>query len=199
MSKKVPHKKQKDIPAKEIKKEIETKEVNNITLLIMTVVLAIVYFVFSTFSDGFYQHDEVGNFMAAQRIWYDDILQILGANTKSGYRLLYAFPALGGFAFLKFFNSLVAAFTVYFSYKLLAKLGSKNKLLIFFVLGLQPLWFMLSFRNYAELTVAFLMVLCALQFYNKKYILSALIISYVAFTRQEYHMISGLLFFSLSI
>jgi len=157
-----------------------------------------VYFVFSTFSDGFYQHDEVGNFMAAQRIWYDGILQILGANTKSGYRLLYALPALGGFTFLKLFNSLVAAFTVYFSYKLLTKFGSKNKLLIFFVLGLQPLWFMLSFRNYAELIVAFLLVLGTLQFFNKKYIFAAIIVSYIAFTRQEYHLISGLLFLVLA-
>ncbi len=198
MSKKGSHKKQKEVPAAEVEKTVESKEVSNITILILTGVLAVVYFIFSTFSDGFYQHDEVGNFMAAQRIWYDSIIQILGANTKSGYRLLYALPALGGFTFLKFFNSLVAAFTVYFSYKLLAKLGSKNKLLIFFVLGLQPLWFMLSFRNYAELTVAFLLVLGALQFFNKKYIFTALIVSYIAFTRQEYHLISGLLFLVLA-
>jgi hypothetical protein len=194
MSKKVPHNKQKEDPVSQVKNETDSKELSNTVLLILTVSLAIIYFVFSTLSDGFYQHDEVGNFMAAQRIWYDDIIQILGANTKSGYRLLYALPALGGFAFLKLFNSLVAAFTVYFSYKLLAKLGSKNKLLIFFVLGLQPLWFMLSFRNYAELTVAFLLVMTALQFFNKNYIIAALIVSYVAFTRQEYHIISGLLF-----
>jgi len=198
MSKKVTHKKQKEVPVEEVKLAMESKEVSNMMLLVFTVALAIIYFIFSIFSDGFYQHDEVGNFMAAQRIWYDELLQILGANTKSGYRLLYALPALGGFTFLKFFNSLIAAFTVYFSYKLLSRLGSKNKLLIFFVLGLQPLWFMLSFRNYAELTVAFLMVLSALQFYNKKYIFSALLISYVAFTRQEYHMISGLLFLILA-
>ena len=197
MSKKTVHKKQKEAPEEVVVMNTESKELSNVMLIVITLALAVIYFVFSTFSDGFYQHDEVGNFMAAQRIWYDDLLRILGANTKSGYRLLYAVPALGGFTFLKFFNSLVAAFTVYFSYKLLAKLGSKNKLLIFFILGLQPLWFMLSFRNYAELTVAFLLVMTALQFYNKNYILSALIISYVAFTRQEYHMISGLLFLVL--
>ena len=198
MSKKSLNKKQNEIPEKGTNKVAESKELSNVVLLLLTISLAIIYFIFSTFSDGFYQHDEVGNFMAAQRIWYDDVIQILGANTKSGYRLLYALPALGGFTFLKFFNSLVAAFTVYFSYKLLSKIGSKNKLLIFFVLGLQPLWFMLSFRNYAELTVAFLLVLTALQFFNKNYIIAALIASYIAFTRQEYHLISGLLFLVLA-
>jgi len=181
----------------DLSKNVGNKEVSNTMILMLTAVLAIIYFVFSTFSDGFYQHDEVGNFMATKSIWYDDLLQIFGANTKSGYKLLYAIPALGGFTFLKLFNSLVAAFTVYFSYKLLAKLGSKNKLLIFFVLGIQPLWFMLSFRNYAELTIAFLMVLAILQFFNKKYIITAIIVSYIAFTRQEYHLISGLLFWVL--
>jgi hypothetical protein len=172
----------------------EYKEVSNFVILLMTGILAIIYFAFSTFSDGFYQHDEVGNFMLFQSFWYDDILQTLGANAKSGYKILYAIPALGGFIFLKLFNSVVAAFTVYFSYRLLSKLGSENKLLIFFVLGIQPLWFMLSFRNYSELTVAFLMVLAALQVFNKKYMITALIVSYMAFTRQEYHLISGLLF-----
>ncbi len=201
MSKKKPHKKQKETPKTESKTSLkntdEPKEYGKVTLLILTFLLAIVYFIFSTFSDGFYMHDEVGNFMTAQSIWYDNLLQIIGANTKSGYRLLYAIPALGGFTFLKFFNSLVAAFTVYVSYQVLNKIGSKNKLLIFFILGLQPLWFMLAFRNYTEMTVAFLLVLGTFQFFNKKYIFSALIISYVAFTRQEYHLILALLFFIL--
>ena len=197
MSKKVKHKKNEEVNIEPEKINDSGKELNNLTLYILTFLLAIVYFIFSTFSDGFYQHDEVGNFMAAQSIWHDSLIQIIGANTKSGYRLLYAIPALGGFTFLKFFNSIVAAFTVYFSYKILAKLGSKNKLLIFFVLGIQPLWFMLSFRNYSELTVAFLLTLSALQFFNKKYIASALIMSYIAFTRQEYHVVLGLLFLVL--
>ncbi len=173
------------------------KEISNKLILGLTFVLAVIYFIFSTFSDGFYMHDEVGNFINARNLWYDDIINIIGANKKGGYRVLYALPALGGFAFMKFFNSLVAAFTVYFSYKVLEKLGSKHKLLIFFVLSIQPLWFMLSFRNYSELTVAFLLVLGALQFFNKKYIWAALIISYVAFIRTEYHMVSGLLFLVL--
>lgn len=198
MSRKKPHKKKEEAPTEEVKKEVVAKDLGNVTVIILTAALAVIYFVFSIFSDGFYQHDEVGNFMAAQRIWHDELLQILGANTKAGYRLLYALPAMGGFAFLKFFNSAVAAGTVYFSYRLLTKLGSKNKLLIFFILGLQPLWFMLAFRNYAELTVAFLLVMGTLQFFNKKYIWAALIISYVAFTRQEYHLISGLLFLVLA-
>jgi len=164
-------------------------EFNSVTTYIFTACLALTYFVFSLFSDGFYQHDEVANFLGAQTIWYDDLINIVGANSKAGYKLLYSVPALGGFTFLKLFNSIVAALTVFFSYKLLKKIGSKNSVLIFLLLGVQPLWFMLSFRNYAELTVSFLLVASLLLLYNKKFILSALIISFAAFTRQEYHLV----------
>ncbi len=190
-------KKQEPIKEQKVQTPTAEKEVSNKLVLGLTFVLAVIYFIFSTFSDGFYMHDEVGNFLNSRNLWYDDLLGIIGANSKGGYRLLYAIPALGGFTFMKFFNSLITALTVYFSYKVLEKTGSKNKLLIFFVLGIQPLWFMLSFRNYTELTVAFLLVLGTLQFYSKRYIWAALIMSYVAFTRSEYHMISGLLFLVL--
>src|SRR5690606_12572548 len=103
-------------------------------------------------------------------------------------------PALGGYTFLHFFNSLVASFTVYFSYKILDKLGYKKPLLIFMLLGLQPLWFMLSFRNYAEMLVAFLLVFGVYQHFNKRYILAALTVSFVAFSRTELHVVSGLYF-----
>ena len=95
-SKKKPQKKQ-AIPKKEQPKTNSSseKELSNKVVLILTFVLAIVYFIFSTFSDGFFMHDEVGNFINSRNLWYDDILKIIGANTKGGYRILYAIPALG--------------------------------------------------------------------------------------------------------
>jgi hypothetical protein len=179
------------------KEQVATEGLNNTILLVLTIGLAAIYYVFSTFSDGFYMHDEVGNFMGAQQIWHDDVLSIVRANSKAGYKLLYAIPAIGGFAFLKIFNSVFAAFIVFFSYKLLVKFKSKNSLLIFFVLGIQPLWFMLVFRNYSEFLIALFLVLSALSFLNKKYIIASLLMSYVAFTRSEYHLLLGMLFFVL--
>ncbi len=190
---------QKKVQKEEVKNVENTKEISNVTLLIFTFLLTIVYFIFSTFSDGFYMHDEVGNFIAAQQIWHDNLLRIFGANSKAGYKILYAIPALGGFTFLKLFNSVLAAFTVYFSHKILIKFRSKNSLLIFFILGLQPLWFMLTFRNYSELLIALFLTLSALSFINKKFIITALLMSYVAFTRQEYHLLLGILFIILII
>lgn len=177
----------------ESKHQIESSSMNNYNLLLITFGLTLVYFGFSRFSDGFYMHDEVANFLSMQNFW-NEPSSILGANAKTGYKLFYILPALGGYSFLQFFNSIIAAFTVYFSYKTLVKLNSKHSLLIVFLLGIQPLWFMLSFRNYAEMLVAFLMVLAVYQHLNKKYVFAALIISYVAFTRTELHVVSGLYF-----
>lgn len=203
MARKKQTKKEKGIPAKkeeivmEVNEEQNTpKELSNITLLIFTLLLAVVYFIFSTFSDGFYQHDEVGHYLGMRSFWHDPFA-ILGAFQKPGYKFLTILPALGGYTFLKFFNSLVAAFTVYFAYKLLQKLGSKNSILIFFILGIQPLWFMLAFRNFSEIFAAFLLTLAALNHFNKKYIMAALLMSYLAFVRQEYHTLLGLYFFVL--
>ncbi|MCB9365166.1 MAG: hypothetical protein H6587_11400 [Flavobacteriales bacterium] len=174
----------------------ETNYLSNSVLLILTVVLSLVYFGFSSFSNGFYMHDEVSNFLGMQGFWSNP-MSILGANSKTGYKLFFILPALGGYTVLQLFNSFLAGFTVFFSYKVLQQLKSKHSLLIFFLLGIQPLWFMLSFRSYTEVLVAFLLVLSAYQHFNKKYIYAALILSYIAFTRQELHVISGLYFIYL--
>ena len=171
----------------------DTESISNLSLYLITLALTVIYFVFSRFSNGFYMHDEVANFLDMQNFWSEP-MSLFGAAAKTGYKLFYVLPALGGYTFLHFFNSLVAAFTVFFAYKTLDKLGYKKPLLIFFLLGLQPLWFMLSFRNYAEMLVAFLLVFGVYQHVNKKYILAALTVSFVAFSRTELHVVSGLYF-----
>lgn len=169
---------------------IEEKS-NNIIPLVVTGILAIIYFVFSTFSDGFYQHDEAGHFIHMRGFW-EDPFSILGVSQKPGYKLLYVIPALGGLTIVKMFNSIVAAFTVYFAYKTAEKLKLNNPILIFFMFGLLPLWFMLSFRNFSEIPSAFLLSFGAYMHFSNKKILAALALSYVTFIRQEYYPIIGL-------
>tara|TARA_R110001592_G_scaffold156341_4_gene386758 strand:- start:725 stop:2344 length:1620 start_codon:yes stop_codon:yes gene_type:complete len=179
-------------------KGIQNSYLSNSTLLILTIILSFIYFGFSRFSNGFYMHDEISNFTGMQNFW-NDPMSIVGANAKTGYKLFFILPALGGYTALQLFNSFLAGFTVFFSYKVLQQLKSKYSLLIFFLLGVQPLWFMLSFRSYTEILVAFLLVLSAYQHFNKKYIYAALILSYIAFTRQELHVVSGLYFIYLIV
>jgi len=161
----------------------------------VTILLTIIYFVASTFSDGFYMHDEPMFYMYAK-----DLLKssdgLLGFQ-KIGYTLFLVIPSLLGFSFVKLVSSLLSALTVMYSYKIIKKLGGNNSFLIFFVLGLQPLWFALAFRDFSEFLVAFLLVMTVWNHLNKKYIFAALLLSYAALTRMEYHVVLGLYFIIL--
>jgi len=181
---------------KESKTKFSINEMGNKSLWIFTAILAAIYFVFSFFSNGFYMHDEPCFYLYAKDFWDDPITALQGFQ-RLGYVLSLTIPSLGGFKFLHFFNSAMAAITVMYSYKIVHKLGGKNSFLIFFLIGLQPLWFMLAFRNYSEFFIAFLLVMTAWNHFNKKYIYAALLLSYAAFSRQEYHSLLGFYFLVL--
>ena len=187
----------------ETKKEVENKSfslnnLNNTYLWGVAIVLAIVYSIFSTFSDGFYMHDEPMFYMYAKDFLKDPISAFRGFQ-RIGYVTFLVLPALGGFTFLNIFNSVLASITVLYSYKIIRKLKGNNSFLIFFLLGLQPLWFMLSFRNYSEFLLAFLLVMTIWNHLNKRYIVSALLLSYAAVSRIEYHSLLGVYFIILIV
>lgn len=159
--------------------------------LIFTIVLSITYFLFSKTSDGFYQHDEAGHFISMRTFWYDHT-SALGNWSKPGFKLIYVVPALLGEQFVIYFNCLIAAFTSFFVYKLAKQLKSQYAGLAFFLLATQPLWILLSSRNYAELISAFLIVAGIYLHYKKKYYWTALIASYLCLIRQEFYLLYGL-------
>ena len=178
--------------------EFSLNNLKNVYLWIFTIVLAVVYSIFSTFSDGFYMHDEPMFYMYAKDFLKDPIHAFKGFQ-RIGYVAFLVLPALGGFTFLNIFNSVLASITVLYSYKIIRKLKGKNSFLIFFLLGLQPLWFMLAFRNYSEFLLAFLLVMTIWNHLNKRYIFSALLLSYAAISRIEYHTLLGLYFIVLVV
>ncbi|MBL4668845.1 MAG: hypothetical protein JKY30_06230 [Flavobacteriales bacterium] len=184
---------------KEVKNgSFSLNNLSNLYLWLFTLILAIVYFTFSTFSDGFYMHDEPMYYVYAKDFFKDPISAFKGFQ-RIAYVIFLALPSFGGFTFLNFFNSVLGAISVMYSYKIIQKLGGKNSFLIFLFLGLQPLWFMLVFRNLSEFLAAFLLIMTLWNHLNKRYIYAALLLSYVAFTRIEYHTILGLYFILLVV
>ncbi|MGB0887837.1 MAG: hypothetical protein ACPGSL_06925 [Vicingaceae bacterium] len=181
---------------KEKKAPFSVNDMNNKVLWGLTLVLTVVYFIASTFSDGFYMHDEPMFYMYAKDLIKNPAEGLLGFQ-KIGYTMFLVLPAMFGFTFVKFVSSLLSAVTVLYAYKILKKLGGKNSFLIFFILGLQPLWFMLAFRDFSEYLVAFLLVMTLWNHLNKKYLFAALLLSYAALTRMEYHVMLGLYFMIL--
>jgi hypothetical protein len=181
---------------KVVKAPFSVNNMDNKVLWGVTILLTVVYFVASTFSDGFYMHDEPMFYMYAKDLLKNPTDGLLGFQ-KVGYTLFLVLPSLLGFTFVKFTSSLLSAVTVMYAYKIIQKLGGKNSFLIFFLLGLQPLWFMLAFRDFSEYLVAFLLVMTLWNHLNKKYIFAALLLSYAALTRMEYHVLLGLYFIIL--
>lgn len=153
-------------------------------LWILTFITAAIYFLFSQYSNGFYQHDEVGHFLNMRRFWNDPTC-ILGNWAKTGYKLFFVIPALLGTTVVHILNCFIAAFTCFMAYKLTKQLDSKVPLLAFILLATQPFWIQLSFRNYAETTAALLLILSVYFHYKDKPLLAALLLSYNVNVRQE--------------
>ncbi len=154
----------------------------------MTVGLAVVYFLLSRVSDGFYQHDEVAHFVSMRQFWHDPNTA-LGNWAKPGYKVLYALPALFGATAVTMVNALVAAACAYAGTRLAEKLGAGTPLLAFVLLAFQPLWMGLAFRNYSELPTALLLTLAVWAQYSERPVVAALLLSYAATIRQELYVL----------
>ena len=153
---------------------------NHRQLLILTGLTSLGYFLYSFTFDGFYQHDEVAHFLGMMDFW-NNPNGILDNWSKPGFKVLYAVPALGGKHVVTFLNCLISGFCCYFVYRIAERQGLKYPLVVFFCLALQPMWIQIGFRHYAEIPMTLLYVLTLYFFKDKRYILSALCLSYAFF------------------
>ena len=147
-------------------------------------VLTLIYYAFSTQSTGWYQHDEVGHFLNMQDFWVQPS-KIMGIWAKPGYKIMYVIPAYFGKDFLIFFNCLVAGFMALITYWIAKEFKLKNAWLVMVFVGLQPMLYQISFRNYSEIMVTLFIALVLLFYLRKKYILAAIFASYLIALRQE--------------
>ncbi|MBL0174292.1 MAG: hypothetical protein IPP94_03325 [Ignavibacteria bacterium] len=152
-------------------------------------VLVLLYYWFSTGSTGFYQDDEIGHYRNIRQFWGDPF-SIMGNQPKPGWKILMVLPGLLGFTGVVFAHCLVAALTVFATYKLGRALKVRNSSVAALLLAAQPLYLQLSFRSYSEITAGLFMVLMVLFYYQERYILAALTSSYIFSIRQEFALIS---------
>lgn len=147
-------------------------------------VLTIIYFVFSYFSNGFYQDDEVAHYINMRDFWSNPWI-IMSNWGKPGWKIFLVIPALAGFKFTLLINSFITALTAYFTVILAKAVKFKNAILAGVLFAFQPLILQLSFRNYAEIFTGLLLVLTLYFYYKDKYILSALMCGLSFTARQE--------------
>lgn len=151
----------------------------------LTLMAFVSYVVYSFFSTGFYQHDEIGHYFNMREFWNNPNV-ILGNSAKTGYKLIYVIPALLGNKFLVYFNAALASLTCFITFKVAQRMGSKLAWLAFFLMALQPYWIQLSFRNYADTFSGFVLVTALYFHFEKKYIVSSIILSFAGIIRQEF-------------
>ena len=146
--------------------------------------LTIVYFISSRYSQGFYQDDEIAQYINMLKFWTDPSV-ILGNNPKPGYKIFMVLPALFSYDTVLIVNSLIASLTVYFTYLMIKAYKVSYAFFGAVLLDFQTLFFDLSFRFYYEIFPA----LCIFHFLilHKKemFFWSALVIGYVFTVSKE--------------
>lgn len=146
--------------------------------------LTVLYYSYRQVAVGFYQDDEVAQYINMLHFWQDP-WAILGNGPKPGYKIFMVIPAFISYDAVLIANSLVAAVTVYMTYVLIKTYKVNYAIIGALLLASQPLYVNLSFRSYSEIFTA-LCIVCFLILYKKEnFLLSALLLGYVYTIRQE--------------
>lgn len=148
-------------------------------------VLSIVYFLMSKISIGFYQDDEISQYLNMLQFWKDPFV-ILGNNPKPGYKIFMVVPALFGYNLVLLINSFIASLSVFFTFKLIKVYNINFAFFGATLLSIQPLFFDLSFRSYSEIFTSLCIVFFLILYKKEYYLISAILCGYIFTIRQEF-------------
>ena len=156
-------------------------------------VFTLIYYWLSNISLGFYQDDEVAQYLNAVKFKVDPFA-ILGNNPKPGWKIFLLLPAMIDYKAVLLFNALVASLAVFFTFRLLKEYKINYAFFGALMLGVQPLFFDLSFRAYSEIFTALLVIFFLILYKREKYIFAGLIMGYILTIRQELIVFAFILF-----
>jgi hypothetical protein len=146
--------------------------------------LAVIYYISSRYSTGFYQDDEVAQYVNMLDFWKNP-WAILGNAPKPGYKIIMVIPALFSYDVVLFVNSLIASLTVYLTYKLIKLYGINYAYFGALLLACQPSYFDISFRSYPEIFTALMFVIFLILYKKEFYFWAAFVCGYIFTVRQE--------------
>ncbi|MCI0449301.1 MAG: glycosyltransferase 87 family protein [Chlorobi bacterium] len=147
-------------------------------------VLTVLFYSYRVISSGFYQDDEVAQYINMLNFWQDPWV-ILGNGPKPGYKIFMVLPSLLSYGAVLIVNSIIAATTVYLTYVLIKTYNVNNAFFGALLLASQPLYVNLSFRSYSEIFTALCIVIFLILYRKEKYFLCALVLGYIFTIRQE--------------
>ena len=162
---------------------------------IIFVFLAVFFLLFSvlaSLSEGSYGGaDDISHYKFARYAFQMPAL-LLDHWAKPFFTLLSAPFAQFGFIGMRFFNIIIGLITSFLSFKVAQKLRLKNAVMVIFFVLLSTLYPALMLSGMTEVLFSFLLVLSIYLALHKKYLFSAIILSFLPFVRTE-----GILFFVL--
>lgn len=147
-------------------------------------ILALLFYSYRKVAVGFYQDDEVAQYINMLQFWQDP-MAILGNGPKPGYKIFMVLPALISYDAVLIFNSIIAATTVYLTYILLKVYKVNYAFVGALLLASQPMFVGLSFRSYSEIFTALCLVSFLILYKKEKFLLSGLLLGYIFSIRQE--------------
>ena len=152
-------------------------------------IAALAYYLYSFKSTGYYQHDEIAHLINMGEFW-DKPSSILGNWPKTGYKLVYAIPALLGTKFILLLNCVFAGLASFLAYKTAALFDKRYALLAAVLLATQPMWIEISFRNYADSFSGLVLIAAVYFHYKEKWLWAGLLLSFSTLVRQEFFLVA---------
>jgi len=118
-------------------------------------IVTLLYFWLSYVSIGFYQDVEIAQFLNAVKFKVV-AFSILGNNPMPGWKIFLILSAMIDYKAVLIFNSLIASFTVFFTFRLIKEYKVNLAYYGAMLLALQPLFINFFLRAYSERFTAFI-------------------------------------------
>jgi hypothetical protein len=158
-------------------------EKSGVFLLLIT--LGVIFIILSFLSDGSaggadsYVHYRMAHYAFKYPYYFLDHWG------KPLFTILSSPMAQFGYNGSKLFNVFIGLLTAYFSYLIVKTLNYKNSFLAIVFVCFSPLFLIMLFTSMTEILFAFVLVLSVYLFFTRKYISSAIVISFLPFARTE--------------
>ncbi len=139
----------------------------------------------SFLSDGYYGGaDNINHYFISRYLFQNPGLFFDGWG-RPLYTILSSPFSQFGFYGIKVFNVILAVLTILFGYLTAKKLGYSSSLLVIVMIGFSPIYFITIFSALTEILAGFVLILTVYFFVRKKYITSAIVLSFIYFARAE--------------
>jgi hypothetical protein len=159
-------------------------------LWILSSLVFIGTYIHSFLHTSLYQGEEISQYLNMRNFW-DDPSIILGQWPKTGWKLFYVIPSLMGAKFVTFLNCLMCGLCCYFILKTARLLGVKHLYTIPLLFLCQPLYLILSSKNYSEPFAALVFSIALYAHYSQKNSVTALCLSLLSITRLEFSILAA--------